>query len=126
MGLEEVDLHDLVVVGQQPAQIAQPPDAAALGRAGSLFECGRGMRLREAHQPLQGPQAVHPAMSEEPFGPSGGVRPDQSAAIQPVIGAALDAAFLVGVDVRVGRGGIIIRAQRTVSFERRVVPRLAF
>src|SRR5690606_20188628 len=53
---------------------------------------------------LQGTQAVDAALGEERFGPGAGVRTNQPAALEPILGAALHAAAFVGMDVCVGRG----------------------
>lgn len=62
------------------------------------------MLFGEADHALEGTQAVDAALGEERFGPGAGVRTNQPAALEPILGAALHAAAFVGVDVRIGRG----------------------
>src|SRR5712692_3106712 len=67
------------------------------------FQCASGMRFGQGEQSLQDAQARDAAVFHHGKGPGGGVRADQTGAIEQPIGAALDDGPLVIVDVsRVG------------------------
>ena len=53
MGLQKIDLNDLLAVLRQAPHVAQPPKSEMHGAAAGPFECGDRMLSREREQALQ-------------------------------------------------------------------------
>jgi hypothetical protein len=60
MGLQKIDLRDLLAVLHQSAQIAQAPEAEVNGAAAGMLGGGNGMFARGREQSLQDPQPMGP------------------------------------------------------------------
>lgn len=102
MGLEEVDLHDLFAVLEQPADILQAPQTEMNGPATGALQVDGGMLPGEGQQALQGPHRLGAALDQQAFSPRAAVGAHHPATFHQVVGAALDDDAFVRVEV----GGI--------------------
>ena len=103
MDLQEIELDDALALGEQCAQIPQPVAAVFAGPAGSPFQIGEAMILRQVQQALQGADRLWAALLQQGLGPLAAGWAEQPAPSQQIVGAALDQRALVGMDVL--RGG---------------------
>ena len=90
MGLQKIDLNDLLAVLRQAPHVAQPPKSEMHGAAAGPFECGDRMLSREREQALQDTHTEGPALRQEALGPRAAVGAEQPAAFAQVVGAGLD------------------------------------
>jgi hypothetical protein len=102
---QEVDLHDLVVGGEQVAQVAQALPPPTLGAGGVLFQGGDGMLLGDADHALQGTQDIDAALSQEAL-----ARMAEHGAKQmrpPSLAVRFDLGALAEVDLQFLAGGTL-------------------
>ena len=89
--LEKVDLHDLVAVLHQPAQVPQPPTGMTHGLLGGGFELVDRMSAGQVEQSLQDPHRLVSSYLVHAVGPRATVAADQTTTLQEVLDAHAEA-----------------------------------
>ena len=104
MGLQEAQLHAVAGLFEEGPQVPQSKEPVIEGVRSSVLQVGDGVIARQMQETLQRANGLDAAPLQHRDRPRGARRPENPAAAEQVLGAALDGGDLMGMDmVGVGR-----------------------